>query len=270
MRVGLVLLVGCGRIAFDARSDTATGDTPLGAWSPPMPVTFNSALGDDDPSLTADQLQIFFASSRLGGVGGEDIWFATRNDVSEPFGTPVNVTELNSDEFEATPKLSLGGLTLYFASQRPGMGDSDFWMSTRATLTSPWSVPVTITELNTIAKDESLMVMENGIVAYFDSSRIGGAVDKIFHTTRVDTSSTWSVPAKVAELDGPGEEEGPYVIGDVMYLAINNGAGFDVYTTARPTAGSPFGTPDIVEELRTASHDDDPWVSADQRTMYFA
>ena len=162
MRAGLVLLVvGCGRIAFDPRDVTRDAVMPgtLGPWSMPALVTELVSGAADDPSLTADQLQIFFASTRSGGLGSEDIWVATRSDITQPFSTPANVTAVNSSEFDTTPKITPDGLTLYFASQRPGgLGDSDIWRSTRATLASPWTAPINVAELNSAVKDESLSV----------------------------------------------------------------------------------------------------------------
>src|SRR5262245_28394490 len=55
---------------------------------------------DDDPTLTADLLEIYFNSLRAGGPGLGDVWKATRASPTFPFGTPVPVTQLNSPSVE--------------------------------------------------------------------------------------------------------------------------------------------------------------------------
>ena len=69
----------------------------------PVEITeLTSGLGEDDPSLTADLLEIYFGSRRTGGQGFEDIWRATRSSKDAAWGTPENVTALNSSSAETT------------------------------------------------------------------------------------------------------------------------------------------------------------------------
>jgi hypothetical protein len=63
---------------------------------------------------------MFFASSRAAGVGLIDVWVASRLDTTSPFGTPVNVTGLNSTAADFTPGFALYHDEMFFTSQRPG------------------------------------------------------------------------------------------------------------------------------------------------------
>jgi len=89
---------------------------------------------DQGPTLRSDGREVFFFSTRPGGVGGADLWTSTRHSVHDPWTPPVNVgAPLNSTAAEQQPSLSSGGLTLLFASSRAGgFGGTDIWMSTRA------------------------------------------------------------------------------------------------------------------------------------------
>ena len=89
---------------------------------------------DQGPTLRSDGREVFFFSTRPGGVGGADLWTSTRRSVHDPWTPPVNVgAPLNSTAAEQQPSLSSGGLTLLFASSRAGgFGGTDIWMSTRA------------------------------------------------------------------------------------------------------------------------------------------
>jgi WD40-like Beta Propeller Repeat len=71
-------------------------------------------------------------SERAGGAGANDIWASTRTTVTAPWSTPVAVTALNTSFGEIHPALDLDGLTIYFASNRPGgSGGNDLYMATR-------------------------------------------------------------------------------------------------------------------------------------------
>jgi Tol biopolymer transport system component len=89
---------------------------------------------DGQPNLRRDGLEIFFFSTRPGGLGMQDLYSASRSSVKEPWSTPVNLGPLvNSAAPDTRPSLSWDGTTLYFGSGRPGgEGDSDHYVTTRS------------------------------------------------------------------------------------------------------------------------------------------
>ena len=91
----------------------------------------NSQYDDWGPSISADGLNLFLMSSRPGGQGGEDIWFATRAKVSDAFRSPRNLGAMvNSPALDARPNISADGLTLFFMSDRMGgSGQIDLWQA---------------------------------------------------------------------------------------------------------------------------------------------
>jgi Tol biopolymer transport system component len=91
---------------------------------------------DGQPNLRRDGLELFFFSTRPGGLGMQDLYSATRASVREPWSTPVNLGPLvNSAAPDTRPSLSWDGTTLYFGSGRAGgEGDSDHYVTTRAAL----------------------------------------------------------------------------------------------------------------------------------------
>src|SRR5262249_11698428 len=84
------------------------------------------------PSLTSDELTIVFESDRAGGLGGADIWLATRAARSATFVSPQPLSAINSSSRDGSPELSVEGLSLYFESDRAGgAGGADLWLATR-------------------------------------------------------------------------------------------------------------------------------------------
>jgi len=107
---------------------------PDGSWGAPTLVTeLNSPAPDQRPNIRSDGLELFFFSSRPGGLGLTDVWVSTRGSTSDPWSTPVNLgAGVNTPLDDQQAYLSSDRLTLVFASGRPGgFGDTDLWVTTR-------------------------------------------------------------------------------------------------------------------------------------------
>jgi hypothetical protein len=59
-------------------------------------VNIDSVNTEGNPVVTPDELTLFFASDRSGGLGSLDIYEATRPTVADGFGAPLALTSLNS------------------------------------------------------------------------------------------------------------------------------------------------------------------------------
>ncbi len=96
------------------------------------------------PTLSADELTIVFSGKNLaGGVGGYDLWMATRAHAGQGFGNAINLNELNSAGSEYHPALAADGLALYFASDRNG--SLQLFEARRASVGMPFGPPEVIT-----------------------------------------------------------------------------------------------------------------------------
>jgi hypothetical protein len=104
----------------------------------------NSDANDQGPSLSSDQLTIYFSSDRdvAGSQGKFDIWIATRASTGAPFGPAVIVPNVNSAADELDVSISFDGTELFFSSERtpgppppmppPGGTPHTLWRSTRS------------------------------------------------------------------------------------------------------------------------------------------
>jgi Tol biopolymer transport system component len=113
----------------------ASARQPGGSFGAPADVTELNApdFNTVRPNVSEDGLEIVFDSDRPGGLGGPDIWSATRASVSNTWSAPVNLGQnVNSDSAETRASLSRDGKRLTFGSTRPGgQGSSDIYVSTR-------------------------------------------------------------------------------------------------------------------------------------------
>jgi WD40 repeat protein len=112
----------------------ATRSARSAGFSTPARVSgLNGQSSEFGPTLGADELEVFIASDRPGGVGSMDIWRAVRATRGDAFGTPVNVSELNDRGYDTDPRLSRDGSELFFSSSRNG--DQVLWSARRPCVT---------------------------------------------------------------------------------------------------------------------------------------
>jgi hypothetical protein len=282
MRAGAVavLLAACklGFTEEDPPDAAVVPDAPLGPWSAPGKVMelADPTLQDDDPSLTADQLEVYFDSERPGGAiaANGDCWVATRARTSDPFGAPTLVAELASLADDTTFDVAPDGLTIYFASDRKTAGDRDIYVATRPDRSSPWSTPQRVAELSSPADENGASELADGLHIVFASARAG--TGDLYIATRTARDQPWQAPAAIPGLSITTYDESQFwVNADATVVYFSSGdapgaQGSDVWLATRATPDEPFGPPLRIAELDGALDDADPWLTADQRTIYFS
>lgn len=163
------------------------------AWQQPVALhTINTLDNEAFPAVSSDGLSLLFSdwflfegTPRPGGSGNGDLWMSTRGSLNDPWLPPINMGPVVNSAFgDSTPTLSGDGLTLIFASDRPGnvpgSGNNfaalDLWMTTRSDPSDPmgWTAPVNLGSLvNSISADWSPSLSPDGLVLFFSSGRPG-------------------------------------------------------------------------------------------------
>ncbi|HMG56305.1 MAG TPA: hypothetical protein VK601_22555 [Kofleriaceae bacterium] len=173
---GLTLWFGSNRVANEGNHlYVATRTSTLVEFDTPgLAGMLNAAdvkQADAEPFVTADGNELWFISSRPGGLGGYDIWHATRTGSS--FTTPALAAELNSTSDENVPMLSSDRLTVYFTSARvaPGTkGGLEVWTAHRSTVNDGFATPILVDELNTVNNDYAAWLSADNCRMYVASS----------------------------------------------------------------------------------------------------
>ena len=156
----------------------------------------------DNPTLTADMLEIFFTSERDGGPA--DIFVAKRSKRSARFGAPQRVDALSAAGVETSPAVSADGLTLWLASDRAGgHGDLDIWVATRSARNAAWSAPANIDALNSSTKDIPRPLGQHARVMPMASDRDTPGYYQILFAARSEPSASFERPKQVPELAFP-------------------------------------------------------------------
>ena len=143
-------------------------------WSTPVlvPLGLDSSEAVGHPTLSQDELTIYFSSDRPGGFGGKDIWVAFRESTGKPFGRPYNLGPvINTPGDEMFPYLRADTI-LYFASDgHPGLGGLDIFYTVPDT-SNNWSVPINMgVPINSPADDFAIIFYPEGEKGFFSSNR---------------------------------------------------------------------------------------------------
>jgi outer membrane protein OmpA-like peptidoglycan-associated protein len=128
---------------------------------------------ESQPSVTSDGSRIYFASNRIGGLGGYDIYLITRNNDGK-WSNPENVgASINTPGNEKSPFIHTDSQTLYFSSDgHKGLGGYDIFFS-RFNEQNEWQKPTNIGyPINSFDDDLGFFVSTDGQYGYYASNRI--------------------------------------------------------------------------------------------------
>lgn len=105
----------------DGNMWTATrGSTSANFGLPEELIELNSSADDGRLFITTDGLVAYFSSSRSGGLGGDDIWYAQRSTPQGTFASIQSLISVNTSNNESDVTLSSDGLEMFFAFSGPG------------------------------------------------------------------------------------------------------------------------------------------------------
>jgi hypothetical protein len=266
----------------DAEPDRPPPDQNVVPWKfgkPEAVAELNSPVSDDDPSLTADRLVIFFTSVRgTSSAPNKNIWTSTRDDVNKPWSTPVEVPELKSPTYddEFAPRVSADGLTLFLARGQSAVSLAQILITTRPDRKSPWKAPEEITALNSQENDyPGHPTPDIAMLPVVSTRSATGSKDRydIFLARR--GPGGWNTPVPIPGLVNTSfADKDPWLSSDrkVLYLCSDApDRDYDIWVATRPDAQSPFSAPSRVEGVNVDwSADEDPWLSPDMMEIYFS
>lgn len=271
MLLSLLPVLACGDGEVLVLGDS---EPPRYRFEPPEVVAELSAPAKtDNPSLTEDMLEIFFTSERDGGPA--DIFVATREDRSMPFGSVRRVEELSEEGVETSPAVSADGLTLWFASDRAdGLGGLDIWVAERSSRSAQWSAPMNLRALNSAGNEIPRPPGQRGHVMPMASDRDASPYYRIQLAERPDADSAFDAPDPLTELAFPDESTlDAFLTDDGLTLFYVTGPAFgpaDLYVAMRRSTSEPFEHWAPLDELNSPSDERDPWLSPDGRQLYFS
>ena len=240
----------------------------------------NTGSHEGSPDISADGMTLYFdACDRRGGLRGWDIWMSEANSPHQDFSPAVALpAPVNSWYDDSGACISDDGLTLYFASNRPGgSGDFDIWVTTRKTTQDPWGQPVNLgPTVNSPYYDNHPSISADGLTLYFDSRRPDALgldlYTDIYVTRRPSVNGEWSTPEPLTVVNTLWDDEySPDISSDGLTLYYDSYlAGRDLWVTSRADPNAAWQQPiHLGVPFNSAGTDTDPSISADGSRLYF-
>ena len=271
------------------------GSSPQGAevygdWSAAFNVgqPVNTAEYNDTYAiLSRDELTMYFTSDRPGGFGLDDLWFATREFSDAPWGTPQNLSALNTPALDSLAVLSSDEHVMFFHSTRPGgCGAGDIWMTRRQDRRSQeWDPPVNLGcvgsggTVNTAATEIAPALFENpesGQVTLFYGSNRPGSQNFDVYASPVGEDGYFAPGVLVPEFSSAGRDTRIFRRRDGLEVFITSdrfgGQGLiDIWTSTRETLSDPWPPTsiDVPSPVNGVCDDGSPWLSRDGTKLYF-
>jgi Tol biopolymer transport system component len=266
----LVLATAIGILAFAAEDPGLTASPSCTAglglcYEEPVNAgpLVNTPSFEGGPALSQDGLTLLFSSVRRNSLGrlDEDLYIATRESTSDPFGPAQNLgPSVNALGFaDFSPHLSLDGLTLYFGSSRlGGIGGPDLYVTTRESPDAPWEPPQNLgPNVNSPAFDGQPSLSANGKTLYWDSDRPDGFGDfDIWMATRDNVGLAFEPAVNAgAEVNTVGPEFGPASLNSNQLFFSSARPGnvgeIDIWVVERQTKLAPWGNAINLDSLNS-------------------
>lgn len=228
----------------------------------PMESPFNKP--DDNEggcSISIDNKKLYFAMMKdEGGMQPNcDIYVSEFSDDSWGDIKKLSANVNDPKYWDSQPTIASDGVTLYFASDRPGgYGGVDLYYTVRNPKTGQWSMPQNLgPTINTKGDEKTPFIHSDSETLYFSSGpnrnngggHYGFGGSDIFYT-RKDAKGEWEEPTNIGSpINGIGDESGFFVSADTKtgyFFSYDEGAvkgkgvgrydlfGFELYKEARP------------------------------------
>ncbi|RLB50957.1 MAG: hypothetical protein DRJ42_17840 [Deltaproteobacteria bacterium] len=263
---------------------STTGPAPWeGAFTMDTPEAVdavNSTATERDCTIDPTGDGLYFSSDRSSAakaVGSSNFHFSTRPSAADPFGAPVLLNGISSG-FNDTLLFAVDGRNGVLSSpQTGGLGGSDIWTVTRASVGDPWEWPgaVNQTAVNSVDAEFDPWMSPDGLRVYFNSNRPSGMGNHdIYMASRATRTDMFGAPTSVGGLNTTAVDANASLSSDELFVVFtsNRGGGaggYDLYFARRLASTDDFAAPEPVPVVNTPDLDWEPCLGRDGY-LYFS
>lgn len=234
-------------------------NTGLFSKGEPMYYPFNEKEENQGGcSISINNKNLYFAMMRNEGGMQPNVDIYISNSKSDVFNeewgeiSKLSATVNDPKYWDSQPTIAADGLTLYFASDRPGgYGGIDLYMTRKDPKTGYWSVPQNLgPNINTSKNEKTPFIHSDSETLYFSSDGHFGFGGYDIFFVRKNEKGQWDEPVNIGSpINGPGDDTGLFVSKDTKtgyFFSFDEGKvkgrgvgrydlySFDLYPEARP------------------------------------
>ncbi|MBX3270695.1 MAG: PD40 domain-containing protein [Sandaracinaceae bacterium] len=205
----------------------ASAAAPFGA--PARIEALSTALEDSDPSLSADELEIFW----YGGAVPYTLFTARRADLRAPFGAAAPLAIDDPRQNDITPAVRADGLELFFSRDGNDSG-FDLFRATRATRADAFGDVQHLAALASGATDCCPGASSDGSTLYFEET--DGSRYEIRVASRPSADAPFGAPVPVPELSAGRAAGDPQPSADgrtIVFAGRLDGGSWDIWRASR-------------------------------------
>jgi len=187
-----------------------------------------------NPTITADGLDLLFASFRAGGAGDNDIYQATRSSATGDFTNTRLAPNVNTAASEVQPYVTRDGTTMYFVRTVPGAGDTVF--RAVGSVTRGFTNPGAVAELDGQTNDGDPVPSADGLTLYWATDRGASGELDVWEAHRATTAMSFGDFAPVRSVNSPALDAPTDVSADGcrLYLTSARDGRIAIYMATRP------------------------------------
>lgn len=236
--------------------------------------SLNTIYDEYQPTLTLDEQVILFASTRNGGKGNEDFWYAKRE--GDSWGRAINFEEVNTPSVDAAACISPDGKSVYHVRDAQQNTLCDIYLSTIEE--GKWKAPVRLPQtINTPYWESQPSISADGTMLFFVSNRPGGiGMHDIYWSRKDPVTGEWLPAQNLGKnINTSDSEFSPFIHpdGKTLYFSSNGRidcyGGYDIYKTV--FENGVWSTPVNIGEIFNSQEDDKYFVlSPNGEYAYFS
>ncbi|MDD9934851.1 MAG: hypothetical protein OXT09_14675 [Myxococcales bacterium] len=186
---------------------------------------------ETSPAVSADGLAIWFASDRIGGQGGLDIWLSMRASRADPWSAPENLDVLSSAGNDIPRPPGQRARVMPMASDVDTPPFYQIQLAERGDAQVSFDAPVAVPELS--FPEESTVdafLTDDGLTLFYVSGPAFGPAD-LFVATRRSTADAFERPTLIEELSSPADERDPWLSPDgrELFFSSDRSGEYDIY-----------------------------------------
>ena len=199
---------------------------PFGA---PQTVTeLDGGSFSGNPTVTGDQLEIYFDSTRSGQ---NCMYTATRANTGDTWGAPVEVLCGYSG-----PYVTADGLALYFNSVLDSTEEGAIYSSTRASRGDAFSNPTLVASLPSSPASGYPALSGDQLAIYYEAESGASGLLELWQATRASSSDAFANPERIPGIATGAEDVSVTADGLELFFATAISNNSDLYVTTRSCA----------------------------------